>query len=894
MEPSSKARKAALQSGEGHRLTWPGEGLDCINTDDGWTIVEPPSSDRQHRLWAPVEPLGDMRAAAILGQRILALRALDDIVPKRVSLVYADLPRLGFYRPEDGALELSTWLTLVHSHLNACLPLLSENGYLVVHIDEAGAAYAQTLLDDLLGTTHHVATALWQKKYAPQNDLRGRIDDGHDFIFIYSKTSNSALREPFESTWWSYDVAGKTEDATREFERLRNDGVISLADIPKTSKPRKLLSLLIEKLTSPGDCMVELFSDTGFASRAAVSLRRVPVYLVGDSSRELDLFERCGKPAIEQALSGQQKGGSSLAIRKLSYSKQPKKIRLNIKQHPITYIPAQTRPADTDSKKRTIKAIRILNPSALKIDGAGCPSMAISGSRLDTLTALEPVVRCEARLAWFDFVDGVEAPVAESDLRPLFERVPALLQSDGVLAAFVPADLYASAKLTCDTLFGRQQHVGTIAVQRRSTRHAFIVVYRALPPAKAKKVGLPANHEYTNPDGDPRGPWRDPGHKGARGGNENTAFAVRIPPYRWELVGGSLPPGCWRINSLTGVIFAPALKEAGLFEFSVKVTDSAGLSSVSKCRIRVSPSGEPVPPPGVPFLFAPALERSSGPPTITTKELQQGYLGKPYSGVLNATGGAPFDELKRPGKETADGKRTRYWEFSRDNLTRGVLEDRVCFGRKGQSSPSFKVYETKIKGYGTSVELSWWDSEKLASETPYYRLQRIFAKDGDLIISAWGKPQFPEPSKRLVVVMGDSGVDDVSASLPLRGELSGPIATFDAVSRTLDLEYGSPDFRACLAWLEGFLPLDGGGIVEGLPEPARPLVHGVTSDKQEACHLLDWTAWPTHRLCDHLRELLAPHFLRIHIYYYRGEPPKAHKGLVFHRIPFGLNCRAKG
>jgi hypothetical protein len=836
--------------------------------------------------------LGDFGAAAILGQRILGLRALDAILGKRATLVYADLPRLGFYHPEDGALELSTWLTLVESHLRESVALLADDGYLAVHIDEAGAAYARTLLDDLVGAASHVATALWQKKYGPQNDLRGRIDDALDFIFVYSRQSAVGRRAPFDSTWWSFDVAGKTEDATREFEKLRNDGVITLANIPKTSKPQKLLCLLLEKLTKPGDVVVELFSDTAFASLAAISLKRIPIYLVGGSSQERDVFERCGKSVLLHAMQGVPET-ADLVLRNVGYSKQPKKVRLNLKQNQITYSPV--RPLSNSAvKQKVLKAIRICDPGLLKLDGSGCPSMAVTGSRLEVLTALEPVVRCDARLAWCDFVNGDSKAVSVWDLRPLFERIPALLQSDGVLAALVPDNLYASAKLTCDALFGRQQQVGTIVVEGTATQHAFIIVYRALPPAKLKKIGLPANHEYTTPDGDPRGAWRDPGHKGARSGNENTAFALRIPPYRWKLVDGNLPPGSWRINPFTGVIFARQLTQAGRFEFSAKVTDSAGSSSVSKCQIEVRQTGQFTPPTSVPFLFATTLPRSNDTPMITTELLRAGVVGQGYSGVLNATGGAPYDELKRPGKETADGKRTRYWEFSRDHLIKGVLEDRVNFGRNGESNPSFKVYEIDLKGHGTAVELGWWGRDRLGEETPLSRLQRIFTKDGDLVLSVRSTQPECGSTNREIAVLGDDVSGGISNPGLLHCELTGPIVVFDVASQTLDLEYSLPDFRECLCWLEGFLPLTENSVIEGLPDSARTFIHGVTSDGLEAFYLLDWTTWPTNSLCEQLHDGVEPYFHRTHVYYYRGEPPKTYKGLVFHRIPFGLNSRPKG
>ncbi len=71
------------------------------------------------------------------------------------------------------------------------------------------------------------------------------------------------------------------------------------------------------------------------------------------------------------------------------------------------------------------------------------------------------------------------------------------------------------------------------------------------------RIALPRPAQgYSNPDGDPRGSWKAP-QKDA--GRDTVKLTYNLPPYRWELVAGALPPGLWQVSPFSGVVWAARL-----------------------------------------------------------------------------------------------------------------------------------------------------------------------------------------------------------------------------------------------------------------------------------------------------------------------------------------------
>jgi adenine-specific DNA-methyltransferase len=107
----------------------------------------------------------------------------------------------------DG-LENSLWLSMMKIRLELMRELLTEDGVIMVHIDDDEMPYLKLLMDEIFlakgrncgnknNTGNHVATIVWQKKFAPQNDAKF-FSDVHDFILIYAKDIRQLKINPIE------------------------------------------------------------------------------------------------------------------------------------------------------------------------------------------------------------------------------------------------------------------------------------------------------------------------------------------------------------------------------------------------------------------------------------------------------------------------------------------------------------------------------------------------------------------------------------------------------------------------------------------------------------------------------------------------------------------------
>jgi len=127
----------------------------------------------------------------IHGDNLLALKALEQQYAGKVKCVFIDPPYntgSAFTHYDDGV-EHSLWLSLMRDRLESIRTLLAEDGSLWITIDDNEAHYLKVLCDEVFGRGNFVANAIWQKKYAPQNDAKW-LSDSHDHILIFAKNKN--------------------------------------------------------------------------------------------------------------------------------------------------------------------------------------------------------------------------------------------------------------------------------------------------------------------------------------------------------------------------------------------------------------------------------------------------------------------------------------------------------------------------------------------------------------------------------------------------------------------------------------------------------------------------------------------------------------------------------
>jgi adenine-specific DNA-methyltransferase len=112
----------------------------------------------------------------------------------KVKLVYIDPPfNTGqTFTHYDDWMEHSTWLSFMRDRLLAIKELLSADGSVWVHLDDAEVHRMRCLMDEVFGAENYISTVVWEKVHNRKNDDRF-ISSAHDTLVIYARQKASAV-----------------------------------------------------------------------------------------------------------------------------------------------------------------------------------------------------------------------------------------------------------------------------------------------------------------------------------------------------------------------------------------------------------------------------------------------------------------------------------------------------------------------------------------------------------------------------------------------------------------------------------------------------------------------------------------------------------------------------
>lgn len=181
-------------------LTWMGKDLSLIPSEAGsydyeWVSPRDPRA-AEVKIIKTVGIVGENVGSNLLvtGDSGDVLRALGKI-PEwsdrylgKVKLVYIDPPfntEQSFEHYAD-QLEHSVWLTMMRDRLRDIIPLLSSDGSIWVHLDDAEVHRMRSLMDEMLGAENFIAEVIWEKADSPNNSAQFLSTD-HDTILVYAK-----------------------------------------------------------------------------------------------------------------------------------------------------------------------------------------------------------------------------------------------------------------------------------------------------------------------------------------------------------------------------------------------------------------------------------------------------------------------------------------------------------------------------------------------------------------------------------------------------------------------------------------------------------------------------------------------------------------------------------
>lgn len=153
----------------------------------------------------PEKSFGDKNTDNMLiyGDNLLALKALEQDFTGRIKCIYIDPPfnTGNAFELYDDSVEHSIWLTLMRNRILLLQKLLSDDGALIVHIDDIEQAYLKILLDEIFGRKYFVNNITVQDSHPSGLKLSSKdktIIKTKSYMLVYKKTDKLRINSIYK------------------------------------------------------------------------------------------------------------------------------------------------------------------------------------------------------------------------------------------------------------------------------------------------------------------------------------------------------------------------------------------------------------------------------------------------------------------------------------------------------------------------------------------------------------------------------------------------------------------------------------------------------------------------------------------------------------------------
>ena len=131
----------------------------------------------------------------IEGDNYHTLSALTITHAQRVDVIYIDPPyntgnpHLTYHdnrKDKSSASRHSKWLNFMYHRLRLAQELLTDDGVLLISIDDREMAHLKLLCDGLFGSDNFIGNFVWVNRTTP-NDAANKFATDHEYILVYAK-----------------------------------------------------------------------------------------------------------------------------------------------------------------------------------------------------------------------------------------------------------------------------------------------------------------------------------------------------------------------------------------------------------------------------------------------------------------------------------------------------------------------------------------------------------------------------------------------------------------------------------------------------------------------------------------------------------------------------------
>lgn len=129
----------------------------------------------------------------IQGDNLPILDAIANDYHEAIKLIYIDPPyntgkKMGKYNDNFGSHE--KWLDFIKPRLIKSVPLLTNDGVILISIGEKELFHLKLLCDEVFNERNFLSLIVWQSKYTVSNDKKG-ITSQTEYLLAYAKDKDS-------------------------------------------------------------------------------------------------------------------------------------------------------------------------------------------------------------------------------------------------------------------------------------------------------------------------------------------------------------------------------------------------------------------------------------------------------------------------------------------------------------------------------------------------------------------------------------------------------------------------------------------------------------------------------------------------------------------------------
>jgi len=118
---------------------------------------------------------------------------------KKAGVIYVDPPyntKKNVFKYKDNR-KIDEWIKFIYERMLLAKDILSDDGVILVSIDDNHYAYLKLIMDDIFGLKNFVANFIWKKSHTVKNDKSG-ISTQQEYVLCFAKDASKMFfnKEP--------------------------------------------------------------------------------------------------------------------------------------------------------------------------------------------------------------------------------------------------------------------------------------------------------------------------------------------------------------------------------------------------------------------------------------------------------------------------------------------------------------------------------------------------------------------------------------------------------------------------------------------------------------------------------------------------------------------------